>query len=169
MPMAYDFRALEPKDLKLVSRWLAEPHVRQWWGEPGAALAEIRDAMSEEATEPMIVEHGGTAFAYVQAYDPHLEDGHPYQDQPTGTLGIDFLIGEPSMLRRGHGTGLIAALAQMLFGEGTPRLVADPDPDNAIAVKCCLKAGYEPLGMRIYDTRPVLMMALDNPEMLEET
>ncbi len=78
-------------DLKLVARWLAEPHVRQWWGDPQAALAEIREAMESHSTEPMIVEHDGRPFAYVQAYDPHLEDGHPYQDQPTGTLGIDFL------------------------------------------------------------------------------
>jgi aminoglycoside 6'-N-acetyltransferase len=169
MPMAYDFRALEARDLKTVARWLAEPHVRQWWGEPDAALSEIREAMREEATEPMIVEHGGKAFAYVQAHDPHLEEAHPYQDQPTGTLGIDFMIGEPAMLRQGHGTALLEELAELLFEEGAPRLVADPDPANEIALKACRNAGFAPLGMRTYQSRPVLLMALDNTEMLEET
>jgi len=169
MPMDHDFRALEPNDLKLVARWLAEPHVRQWWGEPQAALDEIRGAMESDSTEPMIVEHGGRPFAYVQAYDPHLEDGHPYQDQPTGTLGIDFLVGEPSMLRQGHGAALVAALAELLFEEGTPRLVADPDPENAVAVKTCRNAGFVPLGTRTFQSRPVLLMALDNTGMLEET
>jgi aminoglycoside 6'-N-acetyltransferase len=169
MPMDHDFRALEQSDLKLLARWLAEPHVRQWWGEPGAALNEIREAMESDSTEPMIVEHERRPFAYVQAYDPHLEDGHPYQDQPTGTLGVDFLVGEPSMLRQGHGSALIAALAELLFEEGTPRLVADPDPENAIAVRAFRNAGFVALGARTCQSRPVLLMALDNTQMLEET
>jgi aminoglycoside 6'-N-acetyltransferase len=169
MPTDHEFRAAEPKDLKLLARWLAEPHVRQWWDEPQAALEEIRAAMESDSTEPMIVEHGGRAIAYVQACDPHLEDGHPFADQPTGTLCIDFLVGEPSLLRQGHGSEMLAALAELLFEEGAPRLVADPDPGNAAAIKTCANAGFVPLGPRNFNSRPVLLMALDNTEMLDET
>lgn len=166
--MAHDFRSLTARDLKLVERWLAEPHVRRWWGDPREQLGEIREALDSEATEPMIVEHAGRAFAYVQAYDPHLEDGHPYQDQPTGTLGIDFFIGEPAMLGQGHGAGLLADLAAILFEEGTPRLVADPDPGNAVAIRTYRKAGFTEAGLRNTPFGAVMMMVLDN-DYLEES
>jgi aminoglycoside 6'-N-acetyltransferase len=165
--MAHDFRSLTPRDLKLVERWLEEPHVRRWWGDPREQLAEIREALESESTEPMIAEHAGRAFAYVQAYDPHMEDRHPYQDQPTGTLGIDFFIGEPAMLRQGHGTGLLADLAAMLFEEGAPRLVADPDPGNAVAIRTYRKAGFTEAGLRNTPFGTVMMMVLENDQLEE--
>ncbi|HEY3029755.1 MAG TPA: GNAT family N-acetyltransferase, partial [Bradyrhizobium sp.] len=30
---AYVFRPMSEADLPLVKRWLAEPHVMQWWGD----------------------------------------------------------------------------------------------------------------------------------------
>ena len=47
--------------------------------------------MDSDSVEPLIVELDGQPIAYLQSYDPHLEDDHPYQDQPFGTLGIDMI------------------------------------------------------------------------------
>jgi aminoglycoside 6'-N-acetyltransferase len=117
--------------------------------------------MDDIATEPLIVELYGEPIAYVQSYDPHLEDDHPYQDQPTGTLGIDISIGRPDLLGKGHGSAIIRQFAEMLFDEGAPRIVIDPDPANGRAIRA-----YEKAGFRAFDTRtsvhgPALMMALD--------
>ena len=69
----YGFRAATEDDLPLLAGWLAEPHVREWWGEPDEALAELKDVMEQDSVEPLIVELNGKPIAYLQCYDPHLE------------------------------------------------------------------------------------------------
>ena len=100
----YSFRPFTKKDLTLMARWLAEPHVAKWWGDdPQQNLADIEDHIDSISVEPFIVELDGKPIAYLQSYDPHMEDDHPYQDQPFGTLGIDLSIGDPALIGKGHG------------------------------------------------------------------
>ncbi|MBX3579306.1 MAG: acetyltransferase [Rhizobiaceae bacterium] len=160
----YGFRAVTPRDLPTIGRWLAEPHLREWWGDPGEALAEIEQAIDDVATEPLILELDGKPIGYLQSYDPHLEDGHPYQDQPMGTLGIDLSIGEPDLVGKGHGSAALRQFAAMLFAEGTPRLVIDPDPANARAIRAYEKAGFTAFDTRTTIYGPALMMKRDAPE-----
>ena len=49
----YDFRAVTSKDLPMLARWLKEPHLAEWWGDPAVSLSEIEDAMEDIATEPL--------------------------------------------------------------------------------------------------------------------
>jgi aminoglycoside 6'-N-acetyltransferase len=158
----YDFRAVTEADLPMLKAWLAEPHVAEWWDEgPEAALAEIVEAMDSVETEPLIVELDGRPIAYVQSYDPHLEDGHPYQDQPFGTLGIDISIGPPDLVGIGHGSAIVRQFADMLFEEGAPRVVIDPDPTNLRAIRAYEKAGFRAFDTRLSPYGPALMMARD--------
>lgn len=160
----YGFRAAEARDLPMLRRWLEAPHVRRWWGDPDEGLAEIEQAIDSVETEPLIVELDGMPMAYLQSYDPHLEDGHPYGDQPTGTLGLDLTIGIDDLIGKGHGPAILRGFAAILFDEGAPRLIVDPDPANASAIRA-----YEKAGFRHFDTRttvygPAHMMALDAEE-----
>lgn len=161
----YDFRAVTEVDLPMLRAWLAEPHIAEWWGDdPEGSLAEIREAMDGVETEPLIVELDGRPIAYIQSYDPHLEDGHPYQDQPFGTLGMDISIGPSDLVGKGHGSAIVRQFVEMLFEEGAPRVVIDPHPDNLRAIRA-----YEKAGFRAFDTRttvygPALMMARDAEE-----
>jgi aminoglycoside 6'-N-acetyltransferase len=162
----YDFRAVSEADLPMLKAWLAEPHVQEWWDAAGpeASLAEIVETMDSVETEPLIVELNGRPIAYIQSYDPHLEDGHPYQDQPFGTLGMDISIGIPDLLGKGHGSAIVRQFSDMLFEEGAPRVIIDPHPDNLRAIRA-----YEKAGFRAFDTRttiygPALMMARDAEE-----
>ena len=157
----YDFRAVTSKDLPMLARWLKEPHLAEWWGDPAVSLSEIEDAMEDIATEPLIVEVDGEPIAYLQSYDPHLEEDHPYQDQPTGTLGIDISIGRPDRVGKGLGSAIIRQFAEMLFEEGCPRIIIDPDPANARAIRAYEKAGFRAFDTRISEYGPALMMARD--------
>ncbi|MEQ1940922.1 GNAT family N-acetyltransferase [Mesorhizobium sp. VNQ89] len=158
----YDFRAVTEADLPLLSAWLAEPHVAEWWDEgPDAAIAEIRQAMDSDDTEPLIVELDGRPIAYLQSYDPHLEDGHPYQDQPFGTLGIDISIGPPDFVGVGHGSAIVSQFVDLLFEEGCPRVVIDPNPDNLRAIRAYEKAGFRTFDRRDTIYGPAVMMARD--------
>jgi len=163
----YGFRAATEDDLPLLAGWLAEPHVREWWGEPDKALAELKQVMGEDSVEPLIAEFEGKPIAYLQCYDPHLEDDHPYADQPFGTLGLDITIGPPEMLGVGHGSAIIAQFAEDLFDEGAPRLIIDPNPTNSRAIRAYEKAGFVAFDTRTSIYGPALMMARDAEEETE--
>lgn len=157
----YDFRAVTETDLPLLETWLGQPHWEEWWDAPEAGLAEIREAMESIECEPLIVELAGRPIAYLQAYDPHLEDDHPYQDQPFGTLGIDISIGPADMLGAGHGSAMLRQFVDELFDEGCPRVVIDPDPANVRAIRAYEKAGFVAFDTRTSEYGPALMMARD--------
>jgi aminoglycoside 6'-N-acetyltransferase len=161
-PARYTFRPLVQDDLGLVKSWFAEEHVARWWRDgPVDPLEEVVAAMSEPSTEPLIVAFEGEPFAYLQCYDPHMEEGHPYRDQPRGTLGLDLFVGPAGMVGRGHGSALLDAYATGLFSRGVPRLIIDPNPDNACALRAYRKAGFRPLEERDTIFGLVLLMARD--------
>jgi aminoglycoside 6'-N-acetyltransferase len=160
----YRFRAVEDEDLPLLESWLGQPHWTQWWGSPTVALAEIRAAMESIDTEPLIVELNGRPIAYLQSYDPHLEDDHPYADQPFGTLGVDLSIGPVEMLGKGHGSAMLRQFTEQLFAEGAPRVVIDPDPANLRAIRAYTKAGFRSIEERDTASERVLLMARDDEQ-----
>ena len=60
----------------------------------------------------------------------------------TARVGIDLSIGESRTCRRGHGSAFIRQFVEGLFEQGLPRIVTDPDPLNARAVRAYEKAGF---------------------------
>ena len=159
----YSFRPVIVDDLPMLGIWLERPHVAEWWDDTDDKLAEIREAMVEPSTEPFIIEIDGRPIGYIQCYDPHREEDHPYRDQPVGSLGIDQFIGEPELVGIGHGSRFIAAFAETLFRRGAPRVIIDPDPRNGRAIRAYEKAGFRPLGFRTSIYGDALMMVRDAP------
>jgi aminoglycoside 6'-N-acetyltransferase len=133
--------------------------VAQWWDDPAEGLNSIDKHIGSISVAPFIVELDGRPIGYIQSYDPHLEDGHPYQDQPIGTLGIDQFIGEPGLIGLGHGPRLIEAFVALLFRKGAIRVIIDPDPANAAAIRAYEKAGFERFDTRHSEDGPALLMA----------
>jgi aminoglycoside 6'-N-acetyltransferase len=158
---AIDFRPVTEADFARIATWLATPHVARWWGDPGKALARIRDATTDPATLPFVILMDGRPVGYIQRYDMHAEQNHPYRDQPPGTVGIDLSIGEAGLVGKGHGPRIIEAFVRRLFGEGVRRVVIDPDPANTQAVRAYEKAGFRAFDRRTTIYGPALMMARD--------
>lgn len=157
----YDFREVTKRDLALLRVWASQPHWQEWWGSAEEAVDEIEEAMDSIETEPLIVELDGKPVAYLQAYDPHMEDEHPYQDQPFGTLGLDLTLGPAELIGQGHGSTLLKQFAEQLFGEGHTRLIIDPDPTNVRAIRAFEKAGFTRFDQRNSIYGSVLLMARD--------
>jgi aminoglycoside 6'-N-acetyltransferase len=136
-------------DLPTVKRWLATPHVMQWWGEPDEQFGLVSGDLDEPAMDQFVVETDGRLFGYLQCY--RLADWNTgLGPHPDGTRGIDMFIADPQMLGRGHGAGLIRSFADRLLESGTPRVVTDPDPGNARAIRTYEKAGF--VRERLVDT-----------------
>jgi aminoglycoside 6'-N-acetyltransferase len=162
-PSAFGFEALREEHLALMAAWFAAPHLTRWWGDPADALAEIRAAMADPATDPYLVRHHGEPLGYIQLYRLADEPGHPYGDQPPGTAGIDQSIGDAGRLGQGLGSSFIRRFVEDRFAEGWRRIVTDPDPTNLRAIRAYEAAGFEALGERDTIFGHVLLMARDAP------
>jgi aminoglycoside 6'-N-acetyltransferase len=158
---AIDFRPVTEADFGLIATWLATPHVARWWGNADEALAHIRAHMTGSTVQPFVILMDGRPVGYIQSYDIHAEDDHPYRDQPPGTAGIDLSIGEAGLVGKGHGPRIIDAFVERLFADGVPRVVIDPDPTNAQAIRAYQKAGFREFDRRTTIYGPAVMMARD--------
>ncbi|WP_407167712.1 GNAT family N-acetyltransferase [Bradyrhizobium sp. ORS 111] len=156
----YHFRSMTSADLPQLERWLALPHVREWWGDPAEQFALVRGDIDEPAMDQFIVSADDGEFGYIQCYDVTAwESG--FGPQPNGTRGIDLFIGEPGMIARGHGSALIRAFVDRWLALETPRVVTDPNPANARAVRAYEKAGFRKTTMIDTPDGPALLMVRD--------
>jgi len=144
--LPYLFRPMTMADLPMIKHWLALPHVREWWGDPAEQYALVSADLDEPAMDQFIVTVGGSDFGYIQCYDLTAWNSG-FGEQPEGTRGIDLFIGEPDMIERGHGSGLIRAFVDDRMAQGLPRMVTDPDPENPRAIGAYEKAGFEKVGL----------------------
>lgn len=141
----YHFSRLEEKDLKLLRFWLSEPHIVDWWTPPEEELAAIEEDFKADRKNVAryIVSHQGREFAYIQAYDPSGDRFWAENPQGVGTIGLHQFIGDPSMIGFGHGTNFIKGFVAGIKGtEGISKIIVDPAPDNAPAIKCYQQVGF---------------------------
>jgi aminoglycoside 6'-N-acetyltransferase len=143
MAPQYQFHPMSAVDLPMVRRWLNEPHVVQWWGDPDEQFDLVSGDMTHPAMDQFIVAASNRPFGYIQSYDPEAWETQPFGSQPAGTRGIDQFIGEPDMVDRGHGSAFIREFIGNLVASGAPRVLTDPDPANIRAVRAYEKAGFQ--------------------------
>jgi aminoglycoside 6'-N-acetyltransferase len=156
----YEFVPMTAADLPLIRRWLETPHVSQWWHDPAEQFELVSGDLDHPDMAQYIVASGERRFAYLQCYN--LSDWNTgFGPQPPGTRGLDQFIGEADMLNLGHGSAFIRAFTESLLAKGTPRVVIDPDPANARAIRAYQKAGFSK--ERVVETPdgPALLMVRD--------
>ena len=156
----YEFMPMTSADLPLIRRWLETPHVSQWWHDPAEQFELVSGDLDHPDMAQYLVASDGRPFAYLQCYN--LSDWNTgFGPQPDGTRGLDQFIGEADMLGRGHGSAFIRVFTEQLLAKGTPRVVIDPDPANARAIKAYARAGFSK--DRVVDTPdgPALLMVRD--------
>jgi aminoglycoside 6'-N-acetyltransferase len=137
----YTFHPLIADDLPLVRRWLATPHVAEWWGNPEEQHKLVTGDLDEPAMDQFIVARDTMPFAYLQCYKlANWNTG--FGSHPEDTRGIDQFIGEANMVNRGHGSAFIRDFVARKLASGTPRMVTDPDPKNGRAIRAYEKAGF---------------------------
>ena len=160
MAPGYNFRPMTAADLPLIQRWLAHPHVREWWGDPSEQYDLVSGDLDEPAMDQYVVSTDGTDFGYIQCYDLTAWDSG-FGTHPEGTRGIDLFIGEPGMIEIGHGSAFIRAFVDGRLASGAPRIVTDPDPGNPRAVRAYEKAGFAKAHMVDTPDGAALLMVRD--------
>jgi aminoglycoside 6'-N-acetyltransferase len=148
-----NFRRVQREDFALLSDWFSRPHVEPWWRE-AYDLHSIEQNYgpsvdSVDPTELFIVEKDGRAVGFVQRY---LLDDNPDWKRalaPAGIFdhaaGIDYLIGEETMIGNGFGPLFIAQFVKSTWERytGTARVVAAVQQDNRRSWRALEKAGFE--------------------------
>jgi len=157
VPAAYEFRPMSDLDLPVIRHWLVQPHVAEWWNDAAEQFELISGDLDHPDMAQFIVTTGTRQFGYLQCYNLSAWNTG-FGPQPAGTRGLDQFIGEPDMIDRGHGSAFIRAFTDRLLDIGTPRVVIDPDPANARAIRSYEKAGFQKDRMVDTPDGPALLM-----------
>jgi aminoglycoside 6'-N-acetyltransferase len=135
-----ELRGLRPGDEVELIRILATPEVARWWGEPDDGFP-WRD---EPDSTRLAIEVDGALAGMIQ-FSEELDPRYRH-------AGIDLFL-DPALHGRGAGTEAVTRLVRHLVGErGHHRITIDPARENAAAIRCYEKAGFEVVGiMRDYE------------------
>ena len=166
---AIAFRPAVLEDLPMLSTWIARPHWQEWWGDPEAETALIRDMIEgRDSTRPFIFSVGDLDTGYIQywtiadqLFEPWLTEAPWMLEMPEGTIGIDLSIGEENRLSKGIGSTVLRQFAAGLAANGHKEIIIDPDQANLRAVRAYRKAGFRPVPGLLGKTGDCLIMKYD--------
>ena len=165
----FSFPAVGPGHYRLLRSWLAEPHMRQWWGDPDIEFGFIRDMVEgRDTTRPFVIEVDGEAVGYIQYWfighhqnEAWIRDNPWLAELPSDAVGVDLSIGVAALLSQGIGSAALRAFADRLLADGHETIVIDPDPENTRAVRAYEKAGFRAIPHLKGRTPGVLLMQFD--------
>ena len=127
IPAQISFLPVEPRHYPLLRKWLGEPHMQEWWGEPDEELGFIRDMVEgRDTTRPFLIALDGTPVGYVQYwFIGHHQNaewiaGHPWlAELPSDTVGVDLSIGDADNSRRASARRRSPRSSQSCAGRAT--------------------------------------------------
>ena len=133
-------RPVSEADLPDLMRWLADPEVVEFYGDPPASLEAAREDYLEPGVNPtwrFVIEEDGRGVGEIQYH--HAYPGEDF----TWKAGIDIFIGEPDARDRGLGSEAIRTMLAYLFEQKGVHLVTiDPEVANARAIRAYERAGF---------------------------
>ncbi len=163
------FRRLAEDDLSLLTDWLHRPHVIQWWSSCNVApdLESVRRKyrprmVSTSHIKPYIAYLDTEPLGFIQSYVAvKCGEGWWEEEVDLGVLGIDQFLCDGTRLGQGLGSKMVNAFAQELFSDpSVTRVQTDPNPNNARAIRCYEKAGFQAVREVSTPAGPALLMAM---------
>ncbi|RLQ95917.1 GNAT family N-acetyltransferase [Falsibacillus albus] len=141
-------RELEEKDVYLLSKWLSDPAVLQYY--EGRDRPHNQEMIyehyysRERDLTGCIIEYNQKEIGYLQFYplSNHEKAEYGYGEQEK-LFGMDQFIGEPEYWNRGIGTKLIRMMISHIKDCHHPqKLIMDPQEWNERALRCYEKCGF---------------------------
>jgi aminoglycoside 6'-N-acetyltransferase len=116
------------------------PEVYRWWRGGSDLAAAIEADFAESGVHPYVIELEGRVVGWIQ-----------WQEEPDPDYrhaSIDIYL-DPAVHNRGVGTDAVRTVARHLVEAcGHHRIEIDPAADNAPAIRCYRKVGFQPVGLR---------------------
>lgn len=142
-------RPVTDADIGLIEAWLNKEYVRKWYGDPDEWLEEIKDENGDYSWIcHFIAELDSVPVGFCQYYDcGKTGKGYSWDNEPPGTFGIDYLIGEEAYLGKSLGRQLVRLLSDTVpEREDVMQLIADPIVEegrvNTASVRVLEANGY---------------------------
>jgi aminoglycoside 6'-N-acetyltransferase len=166
------FRALGQHDLPMLTHWLAEPHVRQFYQKSPVLLGDVTleygpAIRGEEPSSCHLAFCNGEPFAYLQCYrNADYPDWARIIDVADG-ISIDLFIGNPAYLRRGLGRAALRAYLQRVafpIYASEQHAYIGHDLTNTAALRCSQAAGFRPLRPFVEDGVEMLLLVTEEAE-----
>ncbi|MGH3937318.1 MAG: GNAT family N-acetyltransferase [Pseudonocardiaceae bacterium] len=149
----WQVRPAEPHgaDLDRVVRWMAQPHIEDFWQQAWSADRWAKEITTQRAGEhslPCLVFQGGTAVAYLEIYRARQDRISALYPTEEHDLGVHVAIGEAGNTGRGLGRSLLRAIGEGLFAADPAcrRVVAEPDVRNVASLRAFAAAGFRRCG-----------------------
>ncbi|MHC3474361.1 GNAT family N-acetyltransferase [Streptomyces sp. 7R007] len=136
------------RDLPLISRWMNDPAVSEFWELAGAQSVtenHVRSQLTGDGRSiPCLGVLEGTPMSYWEIYRADLDPlARFYPARPHDT-GIHLLIGSVTDRGRGLGSALLRAVADLALDKrpACARVLAEPDLRNTPSIAAFLSAGF---------------------------
>lgn len=151
------------EQIALLLGWFQRPHVAERWDGAPQSAEEVQKKFSEKIENPKvfpyIISLEEKPMGFIQMYEAFEAGDGWWEDEPEGTWGMDLFIGEEELLNQGHGTAIVRAFMQKIIAEKHPKkIIIDPKPDNARAIRVYEKAGFQKVGEVTTPDGPALLM-----------
>jgi aminoglycoside 6'-N-acetyltransferase len=144
--MKFSFRRMTRADIPLMDRWLALPHVAEWWGESDVETEYGEYIDGVEPIHPYIASCDGIEIGHLQwmRYRDYPEYMQILRIEDPNAANCDVFIADEHFLHRGVGAPLIRAFVdEIIFADRTiTTCFIDPDARNKIAIRAYEKAGF---------------------------
>lgn len=152
------FRPLAAADFPMLTRWLAQPHVRRFAQKTPMSLQDVTAKYGPRVRgEQPLVCHiacdDDVPFGYLQAYRNRDWPDYAQVMGHDDGVSLDLHIGEPAFVGKGLGRamlgGYVGEIALPHYVES--RAYIAHDLDNAAAMACSKSVGFKPLAQFIED------------------
>jgi RimJ/RimL family protein N-acetyltransferase len=140
------------RDLELVSRWMNDPAVAEFWelaGGPGVTERHLRPQTEGDGRSvPCLGVLDGTPMSYWEIYRSDLDPLARHYPARPQDIGVHLLIGGVADRARGLGGTLLRTVCDLVLDNraGCSRVIAEPDLRNTPSVAAFLTAGFRLYG-----------------------
>jgi len=135
-------REFKLEDLNILRVWLEQDYIQKFWGDPQDWINEISENISADWVKYFIVEYD-TPIGFLQYYETDIAPQGDWADEPIGTVGIDYLIGNKEYLGKGYGSKIVRLLVDFIKSKSEyDYIVADPIIENLSSIKVLENNGF---------------------------
>ena len=152
------FRPLATADFPMLTRWLAEPHVRKFVQKTPMSLEEVTAKYGPRVwgKQPIIchiASEDGVPFGYLQAYRNRDWPDYAQIMGHSEGVSLDLHIGDPTFVGQSLGRAMLGGYVRevALPHYAEHRAYIAHDLDNAAALACSRSAGFRPLEQFLED------------------
>jgi len=135
-------REFKLEDLNTLRVWLEQDYIQKFWGDPQDWINEISENISADWVKYFIVECD-SPIGFLQYYETDIAPQGGWADEPIGTVGIDYLIGNKEYLGKGYGSKIVRLLVDFIKSKSEyDYIVADPIIENLSSIKVLENNGF---------------------------